>query len=438
MASKQVDRIHIYTGSKDRTGGDASNFTLQAATQLHHTQAATYKVFLQQVVIPNSFQINLGTGGTLLVGQVNTRYVNPASGTLPQDAVFQIRATGTGSYFTATIPVGTYNPSQLVAALNTATYSSGAHFIWAIGPTGCLDVWYGLTGSTSGTACDLMFINPGGNTPTYTGDLMGFGSSTTSSYGQSYTAVSASPYPLFTGPAPLTWSFTIPSGWTTVAALISNLNAQAVAASASFSFSMSTTYGGGYLQFVDSSGNPYAVDIDLRLCPALVPILGYSGTPYFFYDQTTAPTNQYPALVNVLSTIPTSHYVIESTQLSLSAVTASMPVVVSPGQNIVYTDLLGSNASFEKNQDRLTNLNFSLQDELGRAVYPTRDWYMIIAVEVMEDVGNQTAALLAEANVYHRQLLELLHTQAAGTDVDATQQLPYLMKRRREVGLAYQ
>lgn len=442
---KQVDRLQIYTGSADRTSGDPSNFNIQAAAQLYHSTSAVYKVYLQQVIMRNDFVTVVPGANNLYVGQVNTRRVTPSTESV-QDAVFQIRATSVGgAYFTVTFDTAAaQNPQQILDQLNAKATGGSPHFWWAFDGSGRLQSWYGLTNDpASGSTVDFKFRNPGGDTPTYAGDLLGYGSPTVSSYGTSVTS-RLSPYPLFGGPGPLTYSLstalTIPTGQPTAQDVVNSLNAQITPGSGSppFKFVLDgSTTGGGRIKFLDNTGAPYPLDLDFRdaSTASTAKLFGYSTA--FIYNSAATPAvlsaSSGPAVVNITSSIPTSHYVIQNGQLSVSPITCSMPVVVPPGYNIVYSDPDGANATFEKNQDRLVNLNFSVRDQLGNKLTPSTDWTMVITIEILEDIGNESTALLVEANALTKQQLELMRTQLIGADVDTIAMQQAGMKRRRQL-----
>ncbi|CAL8468230.1 g7769 [Coccomyxa elongata] len=383
-------------------------------------------------------------GNSLWVGQTNTRRVTTSSEAV-QNAVFQIRATSVGgAYTTVTFDAGTNNPAQIVAQLNAKASGGSPHFFWALDGTGRLQSWYGTVNDpASGSTVDFMFVNPGGNTPTYAGDLMGYGSATVSSYGTSVTS-RLSPYPLFTAPGPLTYSLstalTIPTGQPSAQDVVNSLNAQISPGSGSppFVFALDGSVpNGGKIKYVDNTGAAYPLDLDFRdpSTASTAKFFGYSTAFQFGSIQTpnVLAANSAPAVVNITSSIPTSHYVIQNGQLSVSPITCSMPVVVPAGYNIVYSDLDGANATFEKNQDRLVNLNFSVRDQQGNKLVPGTDWTMVITIEILEDIGNESTALLAEANSLTKQQLELMRTQLIGVDVDAIAAQQANMKRRRQL-----
>lgn len=107
---KEVDRLQIYTGPADRASGDLSNFSLQAAAQLYHSISAMYKVYQQQVVMRNDFNVFPSGKSYLIVGQNNTRRVTVGNETGPGQAIpnamFQVRASGTIPYAPITLDTG--------------------------------------------------------------------------------------------------------------------------------------------------------------------------------------------------------------------------------------------------------------------------------------------------------------------------------------------
>lgn len=60
---------------------------------------------------------------------------------------------------------------------------------------------------------------------------------------------------------------------------------------------------------------------------------------------------------------------------------------------------------------------------------------MIIAIEVLEDVANESTALLAEANALSKEQLALSRAQITGVDVDVLGAQHASLKRKRELPL---
>ena len=409
---KPVDRIQIYTGSRDRVSGTTGNFTIQASNQLFHSPHATYKVYLQQVVMLNAFESNIGmAGSTFGIERSLERLVNTSNNTVT------IVPSGTGyTPLTITLPNGTYNASQLVTALNAVSNPSGGapfpssttiRFTSTIGTQGPVlnaQVYNGAVATSIGV--DFTFPRNGA------GAIMGFG---TKSSGQTFGHYNTSPSPILVAQGPLAYYYTLPTGNPTATAIVASLNSQSATYSNNFAFSIDAATGNLDLALTGVPGQTF--DLDLTQSKQLQDSFGF--TTGFVTGVTQTPCkllDQAVTTLNIHSSLPTSHYAVAGGQLSLSNMTASVPVLVGSGQPIVYTDLEGANATYEKNQDRLVNLSFRLADEFGEALLPADDWYCIITVEVYEDVGNQETALLAEQVELLKEQLRLQRVALSGMD----------------------
>ena len=411
---KPVDRVQIYTGSRDRVSGTTGNFTVQASNQLFHSPHAMYKVYLQQVVMRNAFQNNVGAAGsTFGIERSLERLVNGSNNTVT------IVPSGTNyTPLTITIPNGTYNTPQIVAALNAVSFpATGAPF------PGITKVLFSSTSSSAGpvlnaqifnngvpstvAAVDFTFPQNGG-----AGALLGFGSS---SGGRTFGRLQAAPGPMLVAPGPLAYYYTLPTGNPTAAIIVASLNSQSATFGNSFVFTADAVTGNLDFSLTGSPGQTF--DVDVTQSPQLQALFGF--TTSFVNGVTQTPEkllDQTVTTLNVSSSLPTSHYSVGGGQLALTNLTASIPVLVGVGQLIVYTDLDGANATYEKNQDRLVNLSFRLSDELGAALIPSDDWYCIVTVEVYEDVGNQETALLAEQVELMKEQLRLQRVAMSGMD----------------------
>ena len=410
---KPVDRIQIYTGSRDRVSGTTGNFTIQASNQLFHSPHATYKVYLQQVVMRNAFESNVGAAGASFgIERSLERLVNSGNNTVT------IVPSGTGyTPLTITLPNGTYNATQLVAALNAVSSTTGtAPFpstttikfsttTGSLGPVLNTQVYNGNVATSVGV--DFSFPSSGG-----AGVLLGFGPATS---GQTFSHTNTSPGPILIAPGPLAYSYTLPSGNPTATAIVASLNNQSATFNNAFVFSIDTVTGNLNFALTGTPGQTF--DLDLSRSRQLQDLFGF--TSKFVTGVTQTPDKLLDRAVttlNIYSSLPSSHYSVGGGQLALSNLTASVPVLVGAGQPIVYTDLDGANSTYEKNQDRLVNLSFKLGDELGEALLPADDWYCIITVEVYEDIGNQETALLAEQNELLREQLRLQRVALSGGD----------------------
>lgn len=129
--------------------------------------------------------------------------------------------------------------------------------------------------------------------------------------------------------------------------------------------------GSGKINYVDyaTSLTPFALDLDFR-DPATALAARYLGYAAGFQANSTSSSAvsliSAPPVVNITSSIPTSHYIIQNGQLSNAPLTCSMPVVVPYGYNIVYNDLAGANATFEKNKDRRSTSTSRFKTVPGR------------------------------------------------------------------------
>ena len=420
---KQVDKIQIYTGSGDRASGTTSSFALQASTQLYHTNTTLYKVFLQQIVMKNDFQPINNNNNLFYIGITITRALNSSNNQ------FYIRGS-TGSIFTlVTLPTGTYNQQQIVNYLN-ANYAGGiTHFDWALGTgtlAGRLLCAYGTTGEataqTGGNGVQFAFTAGNGSIA----DLLGFPGGA----GQTTAFVRSGAQAMLLAPGPLSFTVRLPIGQPTIAQILTSINSQLVAQSSSIVMSQDTTGGTGFINFNTS------VDLDFRSpqSSGVANLFGYTPGQFYLsqFSGDTLLVSPVIDMVNVVSTIPASHYVIENGQLSLSNITVGMPVINPYGSLIVYSDPQGANASYERNQDRLVNMQFNVTDQNGNAVLPGQDWYMIITIEIYEEQGNQEVALLSEANALLKQQLDLARIGITGQSLAGTPSTHFVNNRLAE------
>lgn len=77
--------------------------------------------------------------------------------------------------------------------------------------------------------------------------------------------------------------------------------------------------------------------------------LGVSNTMKTLMDQAVF-------LINVHSSLPTSHHQVSGGLLAPSTLNATIPIILNLGSTIQFTDPDGASASFEKGQDRLEKL----------------------------------------------------------------------------------
>jgi hypothetical protein len=105
--------------------------------------------------------------------------------------------------------------------------------------------------------------------------------------------------------------------------------------------------------------------------------------PYMFFDFHT--------------NIPRQNYSFKNgSKLSLTTITARIPVTVPFMATQVYQDFQGANAMFESHRDHFDSINISLKDEYGNVVNPGIDWHCTLAIETWADSSDSQTALLGK------------------------------------------
>lgn len=118
---------------------------------------------------------------------------------------------------------------------------------------------------------------------------------------------------------------------------------------------------------------------------------------------------------------------------SINPVTAIIPRPgVGAGQNLVYEDINGTSATYERSHDVLQNFRVRVTDEFGRLLTEmVEDWCFQIAVEIYED-DLSPIAQAAQAQVDHLNNMEdISRLQLLGPDFDLHPSYAARKRRRR-------
>lgn len=116
------------------------------------------------------------------------------------------------------------------------------------------------------------------------------------------------------------------------------------------------------------------------------------------------------SISNILirTSMPSDNYTLSREGPETTGVTINIPITVAPGAAIVYEDLIGTHAIYERARSVVNNLSIEVLDKYDRKIIPGHDWSFILSIEQYEDTEGESLDALKAANGKDDEMIQLL------------------------------
>lgn len=134
---------------------------------------------------------------------------------------------------------------------------------------------------------------------------------------------------------------------------------------------------------------------------------GTNAPPESSMSETLMSSERVNDLI-VRTSMPSDNYTVSKEGPEVTGITINVPIAVAPGGSIIYEDVVGVHAVYERTRSVVNTLMVELLDKNMNPLEPDHDWSFILTIEQYEDTDGLSLKALQENNQHQEEVIQLL------------------------------